>query len=580
MTRHRRRARIACVVGDARPSSARAARASRASRWIAGAPPAGAVRARVRVRYRHAGRGGAHRGRPRDGGARVVRFDDAGAAPSRRARRRSSTTGDAVLGGGWIAGALTEVRVTDERGDADEAQARSRSALGHRFARSGAAATPRSPIRPTPTSTTAAAATSGSSSSATPCSASPSPRLLFETHAGLERGRPDARARRAGEPRAPSPSVRARSGSEPHARLGRTERERGGAEKESHPRQLLRGGRRRRSISTAGSRRSSRSCERCFGDALAAGDAVHARGSEDALPGVGAREPRRTPSYRAVRDSGVENDEQRFTVEVRARRRGVGARRRGAPSARPSAPRPRQAPRARGERGVSALSAAITAPGVVGAARPPERRQVDAAEPPARREARDRHAASRRRRGAASSASDGPAAQILLPRHARASTRAPGRSTRAMNALVDEVARRLRRRAAARRSRVRRRRRPRGARSRGSPRGARRSSASPPSAIGRARRARPGRREAARRAALALRISARSGEGIDALLDAVVARLPVGPAPLPGGRAHAIGRCASCAPSSCARRPSRAGRRSCPTASPSRSWSSTNRDRI
>jgi len=71
--------------------------------WVAGAPPAEPVRARVQVRYRH--EGAEAKVEPgADGGARVA-FD----APVRSVAPGQAAVfydGDAVLGGGWIAEAL------------------------------------------------------------------------------------------------------------------------------------------------------------------------------------------------------------------------------------------------------------------------------------------------------------------------------------------------------------------------------------------------------------------------------------------------------------------------------------------
>jgi tRNA-specific 2-thiouridylase len=70
--------------------------------WIAGAAPAGALRARVRVRHRHEGAlatvvPGA------DGGARVVFDEPVRAIAPGQAAVFDDPEGDAVLGGGWLA---------------------------------------------------------------------------------------------------------------------------------------------------------------------------------------------------------------------------------------------------------------------------------------------------------------------------------------------------------------------------------------------------------------------------------------------------------------------------------------------
>jgi tRNA-specific 2-thiouridylase len=90
------------VVAGAGALGAGGARLERVS-WIAGTPPAGSVRARVQVRYRHEG-ADAKVEATADGGA-CVRFD----APVRAVAPGQAAVfydGDAVLGGGWIAEAL------------------------------------------------------------------------------------------------------------------------------------------------------------------------------------------------------------------------------------------------------------------------------------------------------------------------------------------------------------------------------------------------------------------------------------------------------------------------------------------
>ena len=92
-------ARNRVVVGGPDALLARGARLERVN-WIAGAAPSEAVRARVRIRYRH--EGAAARIEPEaDGGARVL-FDEPQAAltPGQAA---VFDAGDVVLGGGWIA---------------------------------------------------------------------------------------------------------------------------------------------------------------------------------------------------------------------------------------------------------------------------------------------------------------------------------------------------------------------------------------------------------------------------------------------------------------------------------------------
>jgi ribonuclease-3 len=75
--------------------------------------------------------------------------------------------------------------------------------------------------------------------------------------------------------------------------------------------------------------------ERCFGAELAAGHAL--RDAKTAFQEWAHATHRRTPSYHTIGDTGVENDEQRFTVEVRvgsdAFGRGVGRTKRAAETA-------------------------------------------------------------------------------------------------------------------------------------------------------------------------------------------------------------------------------------------------------
>jgi tRNA-specific 2-thiouridylase len=95
-------ARNRVVVGEAEALAAGGARLERVS-WVADRPPAGAVRAAVRVRYRHEG-APAEIVPEEDGGA-TLRFD----APVRAVAPGQAAVfydGDRVLGGGWIAAPL------------------------------------------------------------------------------------------------------------------------------------------------------------------------------------------------------------------------------------------------------------------------------------------------------------------------------------------------------------------------------------------------------------------------------------------------------------------------------------------
>ncbi len=90
------------VVGEGAELDAPGARLSDVS-WIAGAPPAAPVRARVCVRYRHAGEWAEIA--PGSAGGAALRFE----APVRALARGQAAVfydGDAVLGGGWIEGPL------------------------------------------------------------------------------------------------------------------------------------------------------------------------------------------------------------------------------------------------------------------------------------------------------------------------------------------------------------------------------------------------------------------------------------------------------------------------------------------
>lgn len=87
------------------PRGRLAARGARleATRWVAGAPPAAPVRARVRVRHRHDG--AEARVEPGAAGAATIRFD----APVEAVTPGQAAVfydGERVLGGGWIAEAL------------------------------------------------------------------------------------------------------------------------------------------------------------------------------------------------------------------------------------------------------------------------------------------------------------------------------------------------------------------------------------------------------------------------------------------------------------------------------------------
>jgi tRNA-specific 2-thiouridylase len=90
------------VVGEGPALEAPGARLSSVS-WIAGEPPAGPVRARVCVRYRHEGVAAEIAARP--GGGAELRFE----VPVRALAPGQAAVfydGDAVLGGGWIEGPL------------------------------------------------------------------------------------------------------------------------------------------------------------------------------------------------------------------------------------------------------------------------------------------------------------------------------------------------------------------------------------------------------------------------------------------------------------------------------------------
>ncbi|HVH20502.1 MAG TPA: tRNA 2-thiouridine(34) synthase MnmA [Myxococcota bacterium] len=90
------------VVGDVDALGARRARVERVS-WIAGMAPAVGTRARVRIRYRHAGAEAALE--PQAGGGALVHFDAPvqAVAPGQAA---VFDAGDVVLGGGFLAEAL------------------------------------------------------------------------------------------------------------------------------------------------------------------------------------------------------------------------------------------------------------------------------------------------------------------------------------------------------------------------------------------------------------------------------------------------------------------------------------------
>jgi tRNA-specific 2-thiouridylase len=90
------------VVGDAAALEATGARLASVS-WIAGAPPAEPVRARVCVRHRH--EGALAEISPRPGGGAELRFE----TPVRAVAPGQAAVfydGEAVLGGGWIEGPL------------------------------------------------------------------------------------------------------------------------------------------------------------------------------------------------------------------------------------------------------------------------------------------------------------------------------------------------------------------------------------------------------------------------------------------------------------------------------------------
>jgi tRNA-specific 2-thiouridylase len=89
-------------IGPLAALRAPAARLERVN-WIAGAAPAGPVRARVRVRHRHPGADAWVTPQP-DGGA-VVRFDEPVVAVS-PGQAAVFDAGDVVLGGGWIVESL------------------------------------------------------------------------------------------------------------------------------------------------------------------------------------------------------------------------------------------------------------------------------------------------------------------------------------------------------------------------------------------------------------------------------------------------------------------------------------------
>jgi tRNA-specific 2-thiouridylase len=87
------------VVGDADALGATRARVEAAS-WVAGAAPQEPIRARVRVRYRHAGADAWVE--PRADGAAAIHFDApvSAVAPGQAAVFEQ---GDVVLGGGTLA---------------------------------------------------------------------------------------------------------------------------------------------------------------------------------------------------------------------------------------------------------------------------------------------------------------------------------------------------------------------------------------------------------------------------------------------------------------------------------------------
>jgi tRNA-specific 2-thiouridylase len=95
-------ARNRVTVARAEALGARGAEVSGVS-WIAGAAPADAVRAEVRVRYRHGGVKATIA--PRADGGALVHFDEPVSAVT-PGQAAVFYDGDAVLGGGWIEGAI------------------------------------------------------------------------------------------------------------------------------------------------------------------------------------------------------------------------------------------------------------------------------------------------------------------------------------------------------------------------------------------------------------------------------------------------------------------------------------------
>lgn len=95
-------ARNRVTVARAEALGARGAEVSGVS-WIAGAAPPDAVRAEVRVRYRHAGAKATIA--PRTDGGAIVHFDEPVSAVT-PGQAAVFYDGDAVLGGGWIEGSI------------------------------------------------------------------------------------------------------------------------------------------------------------------------------------------------------------------------------------------------------------------------------------------------------------------------------------------------------------------------------------------------------------------------------------------------------------------------------------------
>ncbi len=290
------------LVGGAAELARRGARLE-GVRWIARTRrPAQSLRAEVAGPLPTPGRGGAHRAAG-DGGARV-RFDAPvrAVAPGQAAvfyARRAACSAAAGSPARW-----TEAPV--RRGGEPAAEAPARRGAGSATAshdpallRDRAHAS-----RPTPTSTTRATATSASSSWAMRCSASRWPAAVRGATPSWPEGHlTRARAALVNSARR-SPSAPVRSSSEPTRASGapsaRGRRRREGA----HPRQSLRGVRRRGLSRRRPRARARPRAARVRRRARRRRRGARAR-SEDALPGVGPRDQRReTPRYRARADTG------------------------------------------------------------------------------------------------------------------------------------------------------------------------------------------------------------------------------------------------------------------------------------